>query len=75
MTIEVLGDGCPKCRSLEKNTRQAVADAGIEADILVVNDPSRIAHFQLLTLPGLVIDGELKSRGRLLSAEEIRRYF
>jgi small redox-active disulfide protein 2 len=75
MTIEILGDGCFKCRELEKNARQAVADAAPEAEIVVTSDPGRIAHYHLLTLPGLAIDGELKVRGRLPTAREIAKLF
>ncbi|BCR04989.1 redox-active disulfide protein 2 [Desulfuromonas versatilis] len=73
MRIEILGDGCAKCRALEENVRQAVAGREGEFEVMAVNDPARIAHYGLLTLPGLAIDGELKLRGKAPSVEEIAR--
>ncbi len=72
MKIEILGDGCVKCRTLEKNVRTALSESGIEAECLSMNDPERLAHYNILTLPGLAIDGELKSKGEILSVEKVK---
>ncbi len=72
MKIEILGDGCVKCRTLEKHVKTALAQSGIEAECLTVNDPERLAHYNILTLPGLAVDGELKSKGEMLSVQQVK---
>ncbi len=47
MKIEVLGDGCAKCRVLVKNVREAVVEAAPDAEVVSVSDPERIAHYGL----------------------------
>jgi small redox-active disulfide protein 2 len=69
--IEVLGSGCNNCRKLEANAREAVARAGIRADIRHVTDHAEIASRGILSTPGLVIDGRVVSAGRIPSVGEI----
>lgn len=70
-TIEVLGSGCPNCRRLEANAREAIVIAGIEARIVKVTDDREIARHGILSTPGLVIDGQIRSYGRIPSAGDI----
>jgi small redox-active disulfide protein 2 len=70
-TIEVLGPGCDNCRRLEKNAREAIAMAGIEAEVVHVTDPRDIVAHGILSTPGLVIDGRIVSYGRVPSAGDI----
>jgi len=69
--IEVLGPGCNNCIRLEANAREAVALAGIEAEIVKVTDYSQIMTYGILSTPGLVIDGTVVSYGRIPSAGDI----
>ncbi len=69
--IEVLGSGCPNCKRLEANAREAVTMAGVEAEVVKVTDPAEIAARGVLSTPGLVIDGRLVSAGRIPSAGDI----
>ena len=69
--IEVLGPGCNNCMRLEANAREAVALAGIEAEIVKVTDYSQIMTYGILSTPGLVIDGTVVSYGRIPSAGDI----
>jgi small redox-active disulfide protein 2 len=70
--IEVLGPGCRRCEQLEKNAREAVAMAGVEAEVMHVTDANQfLAHGILWSTPGLVIDGRLVSAGRVLSPRDI----
>ena len=70
-TIEVLGSGCPNCHRLAANAREAVAMAGVEAEVNHVTDPREIARRGVMSTPGLVIDGEVVSAGRIPSAGDI----
>ena len=69
--IEVLGPGCPNCQALEKRAREAVTMAGVEAEIVKVTDYREIAARGILSTPGLVIDGVIRSYGRIPSAGDI----
>jgi small redox-active disulfide protein 2 len=69
--IEVLGPGCANCVRLEANAREAVAMAGVEAEIVKVTDYRQIHAYGVMSTPGLVIDGKVVSYGRIPSAGDI----
>jgi small redox-active disulfide protein 2 len=69
--IEVLGPGCNNCVRLERNAREAVAMAGIQAEITKVTDYAEIMTYGIMSTPGLVIDGRVVSYGRVPSADDI----
>ncbi|MDA3958868.1 thioredoxin family protein [Oceanispirochaeta sp.] len=71
MKIEVLGSGCARCKVLEKNTREAVKTAGLDAEIVKVEDMKQIMAYQVLSTPALVLDGKVISTGKLLNPDEI----
>ena len=72
--IEVLGSGCANCQKLEANARDAVGMAGVEAEVVKVTDYAEIASRGVMNTPGLVIDGEVKSAGRIPSAGDIAEW-
>jgi small redox-active disulfide protein 2 len=72
MKIKILGTGCAKCKALTANTQKAVQELGLAAEIEKVTAIQDIMKFQILMTPGLVIDGQVKAAGRLLSVEEIK---
>jgi small redox-active disulfide protein 2 len=69
--IEVLGSGCPNCQAVERNVRQALATAGLEAEVRHVTDWSEIAGRGVLSTPGLVIDGTVVSAGRVPTPDQV----
>ena len=71
MKIEILGTGCKKCRDLEEAAKQAVAKIGGFHSVEKVEDIQKIMDYGVISTPGLVIDGEVKSTGKLLSVDEI----
>ncbi|MDG6258138.1 MAG: thioredoxin family protein [Methanomicrobiaceae archaeon] len=70
--IEVLGTGCAKCRRLVKNVEKAVADLGIDAEIIKVEDITAIMDRGVMLTPGLIVDGELKVSGRVADVNELK---
>ena len=72
MEIKILGSGCPKCKTLEKVTREVVAQIGIRASIEKVEDIMQIMSFNVLTTPALVINGTVVVKGRVPSSDEIK---
>jgi small redox-active disulfide protein 2 len=72
MDIKILGTGCPKCKTLEKLTREAVSDLGIDANITKEEDIIKIMGFGVLHTPGLVINNKVVMSGRLPSLSEIK---
>lgn len=71
MKIEILGTGCTKCKALEEAAKQAVAKIGGFHSVEKVDDIQKIMDYGVISTPGLVIDGEVKSTGNLLSVDEI----
>ncbi|MBN1839340.1 MAG: TM0996/MTH895 family glutaredoxin-like protein [Campylobacterales bacterium] len=71
MKIEILGTGCAKCISLYENAKKAVAQKGVFAEIVKVEDIMQIMNYGVTSTPALVVDGKVLSSGRVLSAEEI----
>lgn len=71
MKIEILGTGCPKCKKLYESARQAVEEAGIDASIEKVEDMNKISSYGVFMTPALVIDGEVKSSGKVLKSKDI----
>jgi len=69
--IQVMGPGCPKCAKLKENAETAVKNLGIEATVEKVTDINVMVGFGIMMTPALVVDGEVKSVGKLLSTDEI----
>jgi small redox-active disulfide protein 2 len=70
--IQILGTGCPKCKSLTANAEAAVKELGIEARIEKVDKIQDIMKFGVMMTPALVVDGQVKSVGKVLSATDIK---
>ena len=72
--IQVLGTGCSKCKALTANAEAAVKALGIEATVEKVEKIQEIMKFGVMTTPALVIDGQVKSAGRVHSADDIKKF-
>ncbi|MDH7488576.1 MAG: thioredoxin family protein [Anaerolineae bacterium] len=71
MEIRILGTGCPNCLRLERVAREAVQEAGVQAEFVKVTDIAEIMTYPILGTPGLVINGRVKASGRIPRKEEI----
>lgn len=69
--IQILGTGCPKCRTLTENAVAAADKLGIDYNVEKVTEIDRIMGFGVMMTPALVVDGEVKVSGRVPSSEEI----
>ena len=74
LTIKILGSGCPNCKKLEAFTRQAVEQLAIQAQVIKVTDYADIMAYNILSTPGLVINEQLVSYGRIPSEAEITTF-
>lgn len=72
MEIKILGPGCPKCKTLEKLTREVVELTGIEATVTKVEDIVAIMNYGVMSTPALVIDEKVVLKGRVPSADELK---
>ena len=72
MEIKVLGTGCASCRALFDAAQQAVAELGIEATVVKEEDMMKILEYNVMSLPALVVDGKVVSKGKKLSADEVK---
>ena len=72
MEIKILGTGCPKCKALEKVTRDVVAENGIDANVTKVEDIMDIMKYGVMTTPALVVDGKVVLKGHVPSKEEVK---
>ena len=75
MKLEVLGPGCQRCDRLYENTKTAVASLDLSSGIEVtkVSDVNYFTKMGVFMTPGLLIDGEVISVGKVLSADEIKQ--
>jgi small redox-active disulfide protein 2 len=71
MEIKILGPGCPRCGEVEKRVKNALAGLAIVADVEKVTDIEKMMSYGILATPGLVIDGKVKSSGRIPRIEDI----
>ncbi|PKM60736.1 MAG: redox-active disulfide protein 2 [Firmicutes bacterium HGW-Firmicutes-4] len=74
MIIKVLGPGCKNCKKLEANTKEALQELGIEADIEKVESMEEIMAYGIMSTPALVVDEKVKFSGKNPSVKELKKY-
>ena len=72
MNIKILGMGCPNCQKLEANTKQALSELKMEAEVEKVTDMEKIMSYGIMSLPAIVADDKVISYGSVPTAEEIK---
>jgi len=72
-SIQVLGTGCSKCKALVANAEAAAKALGVEAAVEKVEKIADIMKYGVMVTPALVVDGQVKSAGKVLSAEDIKK--
>jgi len=71
MDIKVLGPGCQKCQQTENIVKEAVAEAGIDVNVEKVTDAMEIAGYGVFGTPAVVVDGEVKSVGKIPKKQDV----
>lgn len=71
MEIKVCGPGCANCTKAESIVKNAVADAGIEAEVIKVTDIAEMAKMGVLSTPAVVINGNIKCVGKVPTIQEV----
>ena len=72
MIVKILGPGCTNCQNLERATREAIAELGLDATVEKVTDYPTIAGYGVMSTPGLVVDEKVVVSGRVPKAAEIK---
>lgn len=70
--IKVLGPGCPKCKTTYQNALEAVKQSGVEAEVEKIEDIVEMMKYNILSTPVLMINEEIKVRGRVANINEIK---
>lgn len=73
MNIKVLGGGCSKCEALLANTKEAITNTGIEADVEYITDFAVIGAYGIMSTPALVVDEKIVSMGKVLKSSDIEK--
>ena len=71
LNIKILGAGCPNCKRLEQDTKKAVDNLAIDAEVEKVTDYQKIMAYNVLSTPGLVINDKVVSTGKIPSQVEL----
>jgi small redox-active disulfide protein 2 len=74
MEIKILGPGCPKCQQTEKVVKEAVAECGVNAQVEKVTNLLDIASYGVFGTPAVVVDGKVKSVGKIPSPEDVKNW-
>ena len=74
MNVKVLGGGCSKCETLLANTKAAVANAGVDADVEYITDFAVIGSYGIMSMPALIIDEKIVSMGKVLKSSDIEKF-
>ena len=73
MNVKVLGGGCRKCETLLTNTKEAITNAGIEADVEYITDFAVIGAYGIMSTPALIVDEKIVSTGKVLKSSDIEK--
>ena len=73
MEIKVLGGGCASCKKLLESVQASVAEVGADVDVLYITDMAEIVKQGIMSTPALMINGKVKSMGRVPKQKEIKQ--
>ncbi|MBE6843514.1 MAG: thioredoxin family protein [Ruminococcus sp.] len=71
MNIKILGGGCTSCKKLYENTKKAVAETGIKAEVEYITDMEKVMAYSVMSMPALVVNEQVVAMGKVLKPAEI----
>jgi small redox-active disulfide protein 2 len=74
MKIEIFGSGCSKCKNTKEVVEKALKNSGVEAEVIKVEDFETILKYGVMITPAVVIDGEVKSVGKIPDEKEVKKW-
>ena len=74
LTVQVVGSGCANCRKLESMCREILTEQGIEASVEKVTDINRFAELGIFMTPGLLLNGEVVSSGKMPTRQTLEHW-
>ena len=74
MDIKVLGPGCPKCQQTEKIVKEAALELGTNVNFEKITDTMEIAGYGVLSTPAVIVDGEVKSVGKIPNKDDVKNW-
>ena len=74
MEIKILGPGCARCEATEKVVKEVVAETGVQANVEKVTDLLKIAGYGVFGTPAVVVDGQVKSVGKIPKKEDVKAW-
>ena len=74
MKIEILGSGCSKCKNTKEVVEKALKNSGVEAEVIKVEDFETILKYGVMITPAVVIDGDVKSVGKVPDEKEVKKW-
>lgn len=74
MEIKILGEGCDKCSKVLENTKMALLELDVEANLQKVEDIVEMMKHGVMSTPAIVINGKVKAVGKIFSVKEIKKY-
>jgi len=72
--VEILGPGCLKCKFVEKRVKETIEELGMNVEVKEVTDIGKIVEHGVMATPAVVVDGSVKSEGRIPTREEIEKW-
>lgn len=73
LTVKVFGSGCKNCQILHKNVIDSLSELGISADVEYITNLQKIMEEGIMSMPALMVNGEIVSSGKVLSVNEVKR--
>lgn len=74
LDIKILGPGCPRCKEVEKRTKEVLEDLKLDANVEKVSDLKKIMEYKIMATPGLVINGKVVCSGKIPAKSQIKEW-
>lgn len=72
MNIKILGSGCKSCKALYEETKKAVSEGNLSADVEYITDMEKVMSYGVMSMPALVVDEKVVSTGKVLKSKDIQ---